>query len=58
MGVVYTRNHPEHGCGLLFRRAETSTEEELPAEEIGYEIAAAVVYERRGQWFRIADQAR
>ena len=54
LGVVYTRNHPEYGCGLFFKRAGTSTEEYLPSEESGYEIAAAVVYERRGRWFRIA----
>jgi hypothetical protein len=53
-GVVYKRNHPEYGCGLFFKRAGTSREEELPSEESGYEIAAAVVYERRGLWFRIA----
>jgi hypothetical protein len=54
IGAVYKRHHPEYGCGLLFKRAETSTEEELPTSESGYEIAAAVVYERRGRWFRIA----
>ncbi len=54
IGTVYKRNHPEYGCGLLFTRTGTSTEEELPSEERGYEIAAAVVYERRGRWFRIA----
>jgi hypothetical protein len=54
LGAVYKRNHPEYGCGLLFKRAGTSTEEELPSEESGYEIAAAVAYERRGRWFRIA----
>jgi len=53
-GVVYKRNHPEYGCGLFFKRADASREEELPSEESGYEIAAAVVYERRGLWFRIA----
>jgi hypothetical protein len=26
---------------------------ELPTEEIGYEVPAAVVYERTGNWFRI-----
>ena len=54
LGAVYKRNHPEYGCGLLFKRAGMSTEEYLPSEESGYEIAAAVVYERRGPWFRIA----
>jgi len=54
LGAIYKRNHPEYGCGLLLKRAQTSTEEELPTEESGYEIAATVVYERRGRWFRIA----
>jgi hypothetical protein len=54
VGTVYKRNHPEYGCNLLFKRAGTATEEELPSEERGYEIAAAVVYERRGPWFRLA----
>ncbi len=54
IGAVYKRNHPEYGCGLLFKRSETSTEEELPTSESDYEIASAVVYERRARWFRIA----
>jgi hypothetical protein len=54
VGVVSLRNHPEYGCSLLFKRTGTSTEEQLPSEESDYEIAAAVVYERRGRWFRIA----
>ena len=54
IGVIYMRKHPEYGCGLLFNRAQTSSEEELPTEESGYEIAAAVVHERRGRWFRVA----
>jgi hypothetical protein len=53
-GAVYKRNHPEYGCGLVFKRTGASSEEELPSEESGYEIAAAVVYERRGRWLRIA----
>ena len=32
----------------------TIQQEELPTEESGYETLAAVVYERRGRWFRIA----
>jgi hypothetical protein len=54
LGIVYKRNHPEYGCGLRFKRAGTSTDEELPSEESDYEIAAAVVFERRARWFRIA----
>jgi hypothetical protein len=54
IGTIYMRMHPEFGCGLLFNRAQTTSEEELPSEESGYEMAAAVVYERRGLWFRVA----
>ena len=54
MGIVYKRNHPEYGCTLLLKRAGASAEEELPTDESGYETPAAVVYERRERWFRIA----
>jgi hypothetical protein len=54
IGAVYMRKHPGYGCGILFNRAGRSSEEELPTEESGYETLAAVVYERRGRWFRIA----
>ena len=53
-GAIALRMHPEYGCTILFRRTATSSEQELPSEESDYEIAAAVVYERRGSWFRIA----
>ena len=53
IGVITMRLHPEHGCTLLFTPAGSSREEKLPIEESGYETPAAVVYERRGQWFRI-----
>ena len=40
---------------VVVRRAAVRTsEEELPNEEVGYEMKAAVVYERNGRWFRIA----
>ena len=54
IGAIYMRRHPKYGCGLLFKRAGSSSEEELPTEESGYEILAAVVHERRGRRFRIA----
>jgi hypothetical protein len=54
IGTVYKRKHPEYGCGLVFKRARTSIEEELPSEESRSDIAAAVVYERRERWFRVA----
>jgi hypothetical protein len=53
-GAVYMRNHPEFGCALLVKRAGSLREEELPTQESGYELPAAVVYERRERWFRIA----
>jgi hypothetical protein len=53
-GAIYMRSDPEHGCALFFRRARTAVDEQLPSEESGYEVIAAVVYERRGRWFRIA----
>jgi hypothetical protein len=31
-------------------------DEELPIDECGYEVLSAVVYERAGEWFRIALQ--
>src|SRR5689334_4147721 len=37
------------------RRSDANASvEELPTDEVGYEMRAAVVYERRGTWFRIA----
>lgn len=42
------------GKVVVRRSAVGSAEEELPTEESGYEEKAAVVYERSGQWFRIA----
>lgn len=41
---------------LVVRRVDARFDEDLPTEETGYEIAAAVVYERSGRWFRIALQ--
>ena len=38
------------------RRAQDNSEEQLPADESGYETPAAVVYQRSGPWFRIALQ--
>jgi hypothetical protein len=42
------------GKVVVRRSAAGSSDEELPSEEIGYEMKAAVVYERNGPWFRIA----
>jgi hypothetical protein len=46
-------------CGsarIVVRRAESRSDEQLPTDETGYEIAAAIVYQRSGLWFRIALQ--
>ena len=38
----------------VHRSGVNPSAEELPTDEIGYEMRAAVVYERKGTWFRIA----
>lgn len=57
--LVTDRNADGTSCGsaeLTVHRAASSSDEELPTEESGYEVRAAVVYERSGPWFRIALQ--
>jgi len=39
---------------VVRRPANSVVMETLPSDEIGYEMQATVVYERRGRWFRIA----
>ncbi len=41
---------------LVVADAGTASVEELPTEESGYEIPAAIVHERRASWFRVARQ--
>jgi hypothetical protein len=41
---------------LVVRRTTGQPDERLPTEESGYEIPAAIVYERAGSWYRIALQ--
>jgi len=43
-------------CQVVVRRVENSSEEQLPTDESGYEIPAAIVYQRSALWFRIALQ--
>ena len=43
-------------CQILVRRVDTNAEEPLPSDESGYEIPAAIVYQRSALWFRIAQQ--
>ena len=51
-GTIYWREQGDTFCGLMFERTSGGTEV-VPTMESGYEIPAAIVYERRGQWFRI-----
>lgn len=51
VGTIYWRED-DAGCGLIFDRA-AGDKEAVPTMESGYEIPAAIVYERRGTWFRI-----
>jgi hypothetical protein len=44
------------GSAQLVVRADGRPDEELPADEVSYEIPAAVVYEQSGAWLRIALQ--
>jgi len=44
-------------CGstqLVLRRVDSDADDELPTDESGYEIPAAIVYQRSALWFRIA----
>ena len=51
-GTVYWQHSTDSGCGLMFESVG-GDKEEVPTLESGYEIPAAIVFERRGQWFRI-----
>jgi hypothetical protein len=55
--VVADRQSDGGACGstrLEVRPRDGSGDEGLPTLESGYEIAAAIVHERSGNWFRIA----
>jgi hypothetical protein len=52
LGTVYWREKGDADCGLMIEQADGS-KETVPTLESGYEIPAAIVYERRGPWFRI-----
>ncbi len=43
-------------CQIVVRQVENNSEEQLPTDESGYEIPAAIVYQRAALWFRIALQ--
>lgn len=52
VGTLHWHEVPDRGCHLMIERAG-GIKELVPTLESGYEIPAAIVYERRGSWFRI-----
>jgi hypothetical protein len=52
VGTIYWREERDVVCELMIQKAE-GVKESVPTLESGYEIPAAVVFERRGPWFRI-----
>ena len=52
VGTLYWQHSTDATCGLMFERV-AGDKEEVPTLESGYEVPAAIVFERRGQWFRI-----
>ena len=51
-GTIYWYEEADRACDLMIERPG-GIKEQLPTLESGYEIPAAIVYERRGPWFRI-----
>jgi hypothetical protein len=51
-GTIYFHEEGDSFCGLMIELPDR-TKERIPTLESGYEIGAAIVYERRGSWFRI-----
>lgn len=52
VGTLYWHEVPDVECEVMIEKAG-GVKEEVPTLESGYEIPAAIVFERRGQWFRI-----
>jgi hypothetical protein len=52
VGTIYWHEVPAIQCDLMIEKAG-GVKEGVPTLESGYEIPAAIVFERRGQWFRI-----
>jgi hypothetical protein len=52
VGTVYWHEVPDVACQLTIEKIG-GVKEGIPTLESGYEIPAAIVFERRGQWFRI-----
>ena len=56
-GTIYWHEIPDIECGLMIE-GTGGIKEQIPTLESGYEVPAAIVYERRGSWFRIALKSR
>jgi hypothetical protein len=52
VGTIFWHEEGDAWCGLMIEQARGS-KERVPTLESGYEVPAAIVYERRGPWFRI-----
>lgn len=52
VGTIFWHEVPDVVCDVMIEKAG-GVKEEVPTLESGYEIPAAIVFERRGQWFRI-----
>ncbi len=52
VGTIYRHEVADVVCELMIQTPE-GVKEGIPTLESGYEIPAAIVFERRGQWFRI-----
>ena len=52
VGTLYWDEVANVKCDLMIEKAG-GVKEEVPTLESGYEIPAVIVFERRGQWFRI-----
>jgi hypothetical protein len=52
VGTIYRGDEDDVGCALMIQKAQGIKERVLTLES-GYEIPAAIVFERRGPWFRI-----
>ena len=53
VGTVYWHEVPDIECELMIERTG-GIKEEVPTLESGYEEPAAIVFERRGSWYRLA----
>lgn len=62
IGVITLRVEQRQGAGncaimqIVVRRSASGSVQPLPTQESGYEIPAAIVYQKSGSWFRIALQ--